>query len=287
MNIEQVKKVLDEIKEIQTLPAIAMRINRMVDSPHTTPEMLCKVIEKDQAIVTKLLRLVNSSFYGMPSRVSSISDAVVLLGYNTLRNIVLTVSVMGAFSSSKKNREINPAEFWKHSLAVSSVSKYISEITGIGSPDDCFTGGLLHDLGKIVMFLEFNDLFKVVVDSATENNIAFCMAEKKLGVASHADIGSYLARKWKVPVVLCDAIKYHHNFASYRKKGPALVIHIANAIVHCYMKDNILNKKPAGKEAFKIVEPQYIRMMKPVIEGSVKWFPEIFSQIEESLKGFA
>ena len=153
---------LDNIPDIPTLPEIALKVNKLLQDEDISIGELSRIIEKDQAIVTKILRLVNSSFYQFKSRIESIPRAMVVLGLNTIRNAVLSVSVMEIFPRDKPTNGLDIREFWKHSIAVAVTSKHLGSKTLLESPDECFIGGLLHDIGKIALARYFADLFEQV-----------------------------------------------------------------------------------------------------------------------------
>ncbi|MGP8331731.1 MAG: HDOD domain-containing protein, partial [Methanosarcinaceae archaeon] len=211
MDSKTMLKKLDRIDDLPTLPSIAMEVNKMLRDYDTSINKLAQTIEKDQAMVPRILKLVNSAFFGFRSKISSISHAVVLLGFNTVRNAVVSLSIINAFSGDKKSLEgFDITKFWNHSVAVAVISRYLAEKTRLQPLDDFFTGGLLHDIGKIVLFQHFHDFFKKVWISARENDLSFYNAEKKEISITHAGIGGYLAKKWQLPESLVDVIQYHH-----------------------------------------------------------------------------
>ncbi len=153
---------LDSINDIPTLPIIVMKVNKMLQDSETSIEKLSKTIETDQAMVTKILRLVNSTFYGFRSQIKNINHAIIVLGFNTVRNATVSVSIIKLFSEKNTYEGFAISDFWKHSIAVAVTSKYLSEKSGLDSPDDCFVAGLLHDIGKVVLSLYFTELFEKV-----------------------------------------------------------------------------------------------------------------------------
>ena len=164
-------KKLKNIQDIPSLPVIVMKVNQMLDDYNTTNDSLARVIEKDQAIVFKMLLLVNSAFFGLREKVSTVKDASVILGFDAIRNIIISLSVFETLSkiSQKKSNELfNVDDFWKHSIAVAVLSKYLSEKIGIGDPEKCFVNGLLHDIGKLIMAYYLKDDFKALMLKARE-----------------------------------------------------------------------------------------------------------------------
>ncbi|MDL1962859.1 MAG: HDOD domain-containing protein [Deltaproteobacteria bacterium] len=282
MDSKTILKKLDLIDDLPTLPFIAMEVNKMLQDYDTSINKLTQTIEKDQAIVPRILKLVNSAFFGFQSKISSISHAVVLLGFNTVRNAVVSISIIDAFSGDKKALEgFDITRFWSHSIAVAVISRHLTEKIRLQPPDDSFTGGLLHDIGKIVLFQHFQDLFKKVWISAKENNLSFYDAEKKEIPITHARIGGYLAKKWQLPESLIDVIRYHHALSKRANDFNLLiVVHVADIIANSFMSDS------KSKLDFSLIYPDALHIMKPQLETVSDWFPEVSTKIESACQFF-
>ncbi len=282
MDSKTILKKLDRIDDLPTLPFIAMEVNKMLRDYDISINKLAKTIEKDQAMVPRILKLVNSAFFGFRSKIGSISHAVVLLGFNTVRNAVVSISIIDTFSKDKEGLEgFDVAEFWKHSLAVAVISRHLAETTRLQLPDDSFTGGLLHDIGKIILFQYFQDLFKKVWTSAKKNNLSFYDAEKKEIPITHAGIGGYLAKKWQLPESLTDAIQYHHALSKNANDFNLLIIvHVADIIANSFMSDS------KSKLDFSLIHPDALHKMKPQLNTVSDWFPGLSTQIESACQFF-
>jgi len=238
MDEKQLVGKLDRIKEIPTLPSIVFELNRLLQDPDTSVARISQTIEKDQAMAIKILKLVNSAFYGFKSKVSDIRSAVIMLGFNAVRNAIVSVSVIEAFAKKIKLQDFDITDFWKHSLAVAVTSKSISYKTRINSPDNCFVGGLLHDVGKVIMAQYFQDLFASVWNASRQEAITFHEAEKKLVPANHAVIGAHLASRWQFPQGLTEAIRWHHDYQPASQNAEfSLIIYLANIVVNSYDQD--------------------------------------------------
>ncbi|MDY6822282.1 MAG: HDOD domain-containing protein [Thermodesulfobacteriota bacterium] len=209
MDANTIIKKLDKIRDLPTLPVVAMEVNQLIQNESASIKTISQAIEKDQAIVSKLLKLVNSAFYGVSSKVTTVHEAVVLLGFNTLRNVVISVSVVKAFEGQEIPEGFDMARMWQHSAATAILTKYLMQ-KGCVVSGDSFVGGLLHDIGKIVMVQHFPDLFFEIVRSAAKEDISFRDAEKKLSPIGHARIGAYLGKRWHLPSKLVNSIEFHH-----------------------------------------------------------------------------
>ena len=272
---------IDRIETLPTLPAIAMKISAMLLDYDTPMCQLAQTIEKDQAIVPRILRLVNSAFFGVKSQISNIPEAIVLLGFNSVRNAVLTLSVVDMFDRGSALKDFSITEFWTHSVATAITSAYLAEQTHLCPPEDAFTAGLLHDIGKLLLTQYFQSQFEMIWMSSKKNSISFFEAEKRVSMTNHAEIGAYLSKGWKLPEGLIDAIRYHHSV-----EKPAgdfdllLIIHAANIIVNAFKAnpDNRIDLSGICSEAQEA--------LRHLMDHVYDWFPELQSEIQEACQFF-
>lgn len=280
---------LNEIKDLPTLPIIAMEINRMLESYDTSIEVLSNAIEKDQAIAAKVLRLVNSSFFGVRSKVTRIHDAVVLLGFDSVRNIVLSISLVNAFSGALSQNGFDITDFWRHSVNVAMTSKKLSELTRMEEPECCFTSGLLHDSGKIILSQHFPALFESIMMKRLNESVSFSKSESGITSFGHEKAGGFLSAKWKLPVHLVDVVRFHHT-VSARASNINLVkiVHAADAISHTLSLDqnlidqNIFNKLSNQMNEIVLKDKTLMSALKKV--GN--WYPEISENIKDACRFF-
>jgi putative nucleotidyltransferase with HDIG domain len=183
----------------------------LLQNPQTSAEEIGKVISTDQALAAKVLRLVNSAFYGFPGRISTITHAVVILGFSTIKNIVLTASIFDAFAK-KKNTDsgFNIEQFWLHSIGCGAAAQAIAKRIGFKEKEECFIAGLIHDIGKIVLCYFFPEEFETVFKSARSGNILFLKAERESLDITHDEIGAIVAKRWNLPANLQSTVRSHH-----------------------------------------------------------------------------
>jgi len=281
MDAKNILKSLDQIEDLPTLPAVAMEVNKMLLDEDITISQLSGAIEKDQAMVSKILKLVNSAFFGLRGKISNISHAVVVLGFNTIRNVVVSISIINAFSIKEGLDGFDIAEFWKHSVAVAVTSKYLAEKAGIHSADNCFVAGLLHDIGKIVLLQHFKDLFQKVWLGVKGKRISFYEAEKSQIQIDHAWIGGYLAQKWQLPMPLIDAIRYHHDVKpTINDQHLLMIIHVADIIVNTYTPDSKDRMELSG------VHPDALSALGNLLDTISDWYPDSQLEIESACNFF-
>ncbi len=275
-------KNLDGIKNLPTLPIIAMEVSKMLQD-NTSINTLSETIEKDHTIAARVLKLINSAFFGVRSQVDSISDAVVLLGYNSIRNLVVSVSVVKAFSGIKTLDDFDITDFWKHSIAVAITSRHLSQLTHLDRPGTCFTGGLLHDIGKVVLAQFFRNIIFEILSLIRKENLSFHKAEKRISPVGHAEIGAYVAERWILPENLLEIIKYHHIInKSSLHIDLVMVIHVANAIVNSFTSDSIRQNEIDGKLEISKINTDAIKVMQTHLDTVTDWFPPVLEEVEKA-----
>jgi HD-like signal output (HDOD) protein len=224
--------IVRKIETLPTLPTTFAKINNLMQNPKTSANDVSDVVSRDQVITARLLKLVNSSFYGFPGRITTVSSAVVILGFNALKNLVLSSSVFDMFQLSGNEGFFNLQEFWKHSIACAVTSRLIGIQMEYGEPEEMFVAGLLHDIGKLVEIQYLQTSFNRVIERTKKEHILIYDAEKEIFGFTHSEIGSLLGKKWKLPSPLNEAIEAHNNF-SRSNKFPQLsaAVHVADALV--------------------------------------------------------
>jgi putative nucleotidyltransferase with HDIG domain len=245
---ENIEKILDKIKALPTLSLVVAKVIQIVSNPLTSASDLSKLITIDQALTAKVLRLANSAFYGFPFRIKNITQAVSILGFDTIRNLALTVSVYKVFTGGEKDgADFSHQEFWKHSVGVAIAANILAKKIKYKSIEGAFTAGLLHDIGKNFFDQYMNKEFKDCIRSAKEKHISIYEAEKQIIGFDHAEIGHMMAEKWNLPPELRAGIGSHHR--PEEEKDETVMAHIINVA-------NILCKQAnIGFGGDEVVEP--------------------------------
>ncbi len=208
---QEILEELKQIRDLPTLPSAFMRILRALRDPKASAKEVALIIESDQAITMRVLRLVNSSFYGLSRRVDSVLQAVVLLGSSTLKNVVISASVFKALSGASKDNALNREAFWQHSIGCGMIARFLGNQINCGRDEEALICGVIHDIGKVVLDQYFHDNLLLVLKVARERQISFYQAEvEELGM-THGEIGSALADIWGLPPNLIEVIGSHHQ----------------------------------------------------------------------------
>ena len=216
MTPELRQKVLDflgDVKTIPTLPDVYFRVKKAFEDPSVSVDYLADAIRYDQALTISILRLVNSPLFGFRSKISSMSQAIMMIGLREVYSLVLSISVMGLFPIQEKEEEVLfPAkQYWAHSLGVGVMAKLIAKTMNMTNSEELFVAGLIHDIGKLIMKINNKEVFDTICQKAREDRCFFYQAEQKVLGFTHADVGAVLAENWKFPEILVVTTGGHHN----------------------------------------------------------------------------
>lgn len=228
-----VDKALASIGDIATLPEVTIKIIELVEDPKSTARDLHEIIKNDPALSVKVLKVVNSAFYGLPGQVASVDRAIILLGLSAVKNIAIAASIARLFKGKRISDQFSAADLWRHSLAVAVLARHLGKL----SPhpvmqDELFVAGLIHDIGTLVERQTFPDQFSDVIDQCVAGAGTFIECERDTIGADHQAFGLGLTTKWKFPRHLCAAVGYHHTpeAVSDEVKNMARLIHVADVM---------------------------------------------------------
>ncbi|MBI5325673.1 MAG: HDOD domain-containing protein [Ignavibacteriae bacterium] len=223
--------MVDKIGDFPTLPTIYTSLMESLSNPRSTVQDVADVILKDQSSTLKILKIVNSVAYGLQNRIDTISQAIFYIGFNEVKNIVLTLSVIDVFSSTKSLTYFNLVDLWKHSIAVGVVSRKIAKVIGVKNTENYFLAGIVHDIGKLFFMRTFGDEYNKIVKYGLDNKLVITDAENEIYGFNHMDVGEMLAEKWQLPSSIQHAIKNHHN-DRIKADSPELTVcvHLADVI---------------------------------------------------------
>ncbi len=205
----KIQKKLDSLTELPTIPTIMSQVLSALDNPNLSASQLASIIERDQTLTAKVLRVANSPLYGFARRISTIDLAVVILGINVLKEIVLGLLIQKFFSRLSKNM-FDIKSFWEYSLFCGAASRLIARKLGYKLAGEAFVAGLMHDLGILIIIEYFRKQFAEIRDLQKHRNMSLIQAEIAVLNCTHAEIGTWLAERWNLPPRLCLAIRNHH-----------------------------------------------------------------------------
>lgn len=262
-----------KLADLPPLPAIVTRIMQTVNNPNTSADELNKLISLDQGLASKLLRIVNSAYYGFPKRISTITHAVVILGFNTVRNLVLGVSAFGMLSKKAEGQGLNRVQFWEHSIAVAVGSSLLAKKKKPKTRsivEEAFITGLLHDIGQLFLDCYFPVQYAVTLVYAERQNISMLEAEKKVLGIDHTIVGKKIAEQWNFPPSLVACIGSHHQpLAGSDYFEPSALVHAADWLAWRMQKgvgmvENMPEMDPAVSEWLAFSEADFEDLLREV-----------------------
>lgn len=229
------KTLVDRTHDIVSVPYIYQRLREIVDDVRTSNRDVGQLISEDTGLSARLLRIANSSFYGSPSKVDTITRAVTVIGTRQVSDIVLATTVLDMFDGIPWEHE-NMSSFWQHSIRCSVIARIFATYRREPNVERFFVDGLLHDIGRLVMLMQLGEDYWDIVIYARENNLPYDVAERKVLGFDHCEVGGMLLKRWELPQHMVDAARYHRQ---PKKNGyaciDASVMHVADVLANVCM----------------------------------------------------
>ncbi|MGQ9881089.1 MAG: HDOD domain-containing protein [Armatimonadota bacterium] len=228
---ERLQQLVQTIRDLPALPEVVVRVMRLAEDPRSDAQSIARVIATDQAMAARVLKLANSAFYGLPRRVSTLSEAVVILGFRTIKNLAIAASTFELLNKEIAGYWLQRGELWRHSLACAIGAQLIAQRVRLPVGEEAFVAGLLHDIGKVAINLFVREQFDQIMECALRDRIPFVEAEQAVLGFNHATAGALIAEKWNLPPSLVSVIRYHHQ-PSQMSEPEALVsvVHLADIL---------------------------------------------------------
>ena len=237
--------ISENVKNIPSLPEVVTKVIQLVQDEKSSSFLLGKVISEDAGLTTRVLRLVNSSYYGFSRQIGSIQEAITILGITTIRGLVLSSSIFKMFSPKASEKPVfDYPQFWKHNLLTALGAKFLSELLFFDGKDDVFSAAILHDLGKVILaqydsknYSQAYALSHGSFDSANKLKL-----EEEFCQANHCQVAHFVACNWNLPAVISDVVLYHHNpNESKNFKLSCIIVYVADILSNLVLENTKLN----------------------------------------------
>jgi putative nucleotidyltransferase with HDIG domain len=285
------ESLLKRIRDIPSLPEVVNRIIQLLGKPNTPASQIADLIAYDPGLTSKVLRMVNSAAFGFQRQISSVQHGIMILGFNTVRGLVLSTSIFKMLANKSSQGALDQKDLWEHSIATAIAAKIVAKFFTIQEVDDAFSAGMLHDVGKMVLDLYFTTDYQPVVREAQKQGIAphgrrFLMLEKEILGMNHTEIGASLAAKWKLPVSINQVIEFHHSPERAKLSQPLVyTVALANEISLYLAQENYWEKDPR-----QFIAPdnlKYFGLEGEILQQLIQEVEDELSNSEELLQAFA
>ena len=271
MDREEMKVKIRNIRNLPTLSTVANQIKRVTSESESSAQDLANAVVIDQSLSAKILNLANSAFFGFSHHIATIPQAVVVIGFDEVKNLALGVSVYETLSPSADEVSFDRKAFWMHTVGCATACKLIARELGYRDPG-IFMAGLLHDLGKVVLDRYFHEQYQKVVQILVKERRPAMDVEMEVLNINHAEVGGWLAFRWKFPEVLVASIENHHDLVSSNEEylKEALIVHLAN----------VLTKRAGIGLCYETPFPE----PNPMVQTHLHLSPEIVTSITDELQ---
>jgi len=271
--------LVDENTDLASLPTIFLEISQVIGDPRSSAVHVANVISKDTSLSAKLLRMVNSAFYNFPYKIDTISRAVTIIGSRQLSTLALGTSVVTSFQGIRKDL-VDMESFWKHSIACGVGGRMIASFKNIPNTERLFVAGLLHDIGRLILYQRIPEPMSRIILKAKENQELLRSVEDEVLRFDHADVGGMLFKKWKLPLAMEQAVAYHHNPLDSPYLLEASIIHLSDILA------NALEIGTSGERLIPPLLPEIWDTLGLETEMFEKAVPLIERQVEEIVYHF-
>lgn len=225
MDIQALRNQIERIDTLPTIPGVLRKLLTVIENPRISLNEIGSFISNDPVLTSRVLKVVNSPIYGFPGRISSVSQALILLGLNVVKGMLLGVSVFEVMQKTMVG-------LWEHSMGCAITARIIAKKKELKEPEEISVAALLHDIGKVVLGLKFPDEYKKIIAEAETKDVFIFDAEKNYFGINHADAGAWIAQKWNFPRSLVEVIEYHHKpHLSKNVTMQTAIVHLSDILI--------------------------------------------------------
>ena len=279
------RALISDTVEVASLPSVVMQAMELLNYPNTSASEIGQIISQDPALSVRLLKIVNSAFYGFPSRIDTISRAITIIGTLELTDLIIGSSAIHTFEKIP-NQLVDMETFWKHSLYTGVVTRILARNLRAPNTERCFVMGLLHDIGALILYRQRPDQSRQALELAIEQSMPLHVAEREIFSFDHGEVGAALMHAWKLPESFIEVARHHHQpLAADRYRLETATIHLADVITgmaHGTINSNkqVTQLEPGAWELTGLS----VDIMEPVVAEADAQFEEARTAILTGMK---
>jgi putative nucleotidyltransferase with HDIG domain len=268
---DKLKNIASSLKSFPSMPGAAVRLLALIDDPDMSVSQIEDILKHDAGLTANILKLANSAYFGIPSKVGSVRQAVLILGLKRLIQMVIASCVSAIMDKPVPGYDLPPGELWRHSIAVSVAAEGLVKELNIGAKEEIFTAALLHDVGKLILGSFVQDDF-AKIEAALKQDVSFEAAEDMVLGTNHADMGARILTQWSLPSDIVNAVRWHHTPESAESADTMLdIVHVANVLclmmgigagsdgMHYEPSDAVIERLGLGSENLEKVASQTLQ----------------------------
>jgi len=230
---EQLRNIIMTTGDLPAMPQVASKVLELSSDPNTSAQQLQQIIADDQAMTARILKIANSAMYSCSRKIKTLTEAIVMLGFNSIRSLVVTSAARNLYNTRNSTTGLKERLLWEHSIGVAFACRLLVQGNYPGLAEEAFLAGLMHDIGKLVLNLKIPEDFDEIVQSVYNDNRPFHLMEKEVLGFDHAEVGARLVNKWNLSQVLESTILNHHNPEALSADNPLLLyLDLGNKLCH-------------------------------------------------------
>lgn len=220
---EQLHNIIMTTRDLPAMPQVASKVLELSSDPNTSAFQLQQVIADDQAMTARILKIANSALYSCSRKIKTLTEAIVMLGFNSIRSLVVTSAARNLYNTRTSQTGLKERLLWEHSIGCAFACRIMASETRPALTEEAFLAGLMHDIGKLVLNIQTPEMFDQIVQVVYNENRSFSLTEKEIIGFDHTEVGALLVNKWKLSPILEEVIKNHHNDAALSPEAPLIL----------------------------------------------------------------
>ncbi len=232
-NRDHLQNMIMTTRDLPAMPQVASKVLELSSDPNTSAQQLQQVISDDQAMTARILKIANSALYSCSRKIKTLTEAIVMLGFNSIRSLVVTSAARNLYNTKTSQTGLKERLLWEHSIGCAFACRIMAGETKPALTEEAFLAGLMHDIGKLVLNIQTPDLFDQIVQVVYNENLSFASTEQDIFGFDHTHVGALLVNKWKLSPTLEEVIRNHHNDAALSPEAPLLLyLDLGNRLCH-------------------------------------------------------